>query len=676
MSAKRDLMKYDKKAREIAAKMTLDEKLSLMRGTLSFNDIKATAKGGYNATPWGPKDSKKYGIPGMKFCDGPRGIQCATSTCFPVTMARGATFDKELEERVGDVMGKEIRAAGGNYFGGVCINLPYNPGWGRSQECYGEDSKHMGAMAVQLVQGVQKHNVMACLKHYAFNSMENMRFKVSVEADKRTEREVYLRHFKECVDAGAASVMGAYNRYQGTYCCSNDYLINQVLRKEWGFQGFTISDFVWGVHEPGDIAAGLDIEMPIARSYKSSKVKKALKAGTIKPEQIDEAVVRIIRTTLAFTEAEDPQSYPAELGQCAEHTALAKEVAEKAITLLKNDGNLLPFSKESKSIIVVGKLAKDGNTGDHGSSWLRRANPDNLLDVLTKRFDEKVHYVDNSEVEANSALIAEADCVIAVLGLSHDDEGENLTEKTHIGGDRFQSLGIHPEDIQVIEKLGRLNKDKTAVVLIGGNMLLLDPWYDSVNSIVMAYYPGMRGGEAMANILFGDVNPGGKTPFVTPFTADDLPKIDWYAETQKYDYYHGYRKLDKEGKKPRVPYGFGLSYSSFELSAPVFAGSNGNEACFELTVTNTGSREGSEVPQLYVGFEGSIVDRPVKSLMDFERVYLSAGESKNITLHVKKSDLAFYDEENGRFVEEDIDYIAYIGNSSDNDTLTSIKFRF
>ena len=251
MNSKEFRLLQDADAQRIVAKMSLEEKIRLMSGHVSLLKLAfdVSIGPGLNAAPYEGSGNKRLGVPPIKFCDGTRGVVCGHSTCFPVSMGRGASFDTELEERVGNAIGKEVRAAGGNFYGGVCINLPYNPGWGRSQEVYGEDSFHIGTMGSALVRGVQKHNVIACIKHFAFNSMENMRFKVNIKASKRTEREVFFPHFKMCIDAGAASVMSAYNKYQGIYCGHNDYLLNQVLKNEWGFDGFVISDFIYGVKD-------------------------------------------------------------------------------------------------------------------------------------------------------------------------------------------------------------------------------------------------------------------------------------------------------------------------------------------------------------------------------------------------------------------------------------------
>ena len=232
------------------------------------------------------------------------------------------------------------------------------------------------------------------------------------------------------------------------------------------------------------------------------------------------------------------------------------------------------------------------------------------------------------------------------------------------------------ESVELIGKLSKYNKEKTAIVLIGGNMLMLDPWYDSVKGILMAYYPGMRGGEAIIETLFGDNNPSGKLPFVVVKKETDLPQVDWSAEEVHYEYYHGYKKVDKEKIQPRLPYGYGLSYTSFRLDDIRIAKADEEKVSFALNVTNTGSRKGGEVVQLYIGFPESKVDRPVRSFIDFGKVYLEAGESQEVLLEVNKSDLAYYDEKQGSFVEENVPYKAYIGTCNAPAYLTEIPFSF
>jgi beta-glucosidase len=680
MPQKEERLQYDGKAREFVAQMTLEEKIYLMSGNLSMwkMGLDLLNGHGYNYVPYPAGGCERLGVPDLRFCDGPRGVVSGTSTCFPVTMARGASFDRELEERVGEAIAKEIRGIGGNFFGGVCINLPYNPGWGRSQEAYGEDSMHMGKMGSALVRGVQKHNVIACIKHYAFNSMELVRFKVNVKADKRTEREVYLRHFKECVDAGAAAVMSAYNKYQGEHCGHNDYLLNQVLKGEWDFDGFVISDFIFGVKDTVKGAnGGLDVEMPNSNWFSVKKLKAEIKKGTVTEATIDKAVVRIIRTLLAFQDAKDPQEYSPSLNACEEHVNLAQEAAEKSITLLKNKEHTLPFEAgRIKTVALVGDLGAVQNTGDHGSSWVKRAGADTILDVLQKKFGrENVIFIKTKDAQDSIDSISKADAVIIVAGMRHSDEGEYVASGTRIGGDRKDTLGLHPDEINMITQTGGINKN-TAVVLIGGNMLMVDPWFELVPAVVMAFYPGVKGGLATTRVLFGDINPSGKIPFVIPHTKSDLPQVDWLADEQVYGYYHGYAKLDKEGIPPRLPFGFGLSYTTFELGNVKLKGIQDGTAVFNAEVKNTGTRVGGEVVQLYAGWNGSRVDRPVKQLQDFAKVYLDAGESRKVELKVRISDLAFFDESTNAFVEEDIEYTAYIGNNAAEENLIKINFRY
>jgi beta-glucosidase len=680
MPQKEERLQYDGKAREIISRMTLEEKIFLMSGSMSYLKMGMDMINGhgYNYTPYPAGGCERLGVPELRFCDGPRGVVSGKSTCFPVTMARGASFDRELEERVGEAIAKEIRGVGGNFFGGVCINLPYNPGWGRSQEVYGEDSMHLGKMGSALVRGVQKHNVIACIKHYAFNSMELVRFKVNVKANKRTEREIYLRHFKECVDAGAAAVMSAYNKYEGEHCGHNDYLLNRVLKGEWGFDGFVMSDFIWGVRDTVKGAnGGLDIEMCNSNWFSVKKLKAEIRKGTVKEATIDKAAVRIVRTLLAFQGAKDPQEYSPALNACEEHMNLAQEAAEKSITLIKNQNHTLPFdASRTKKVVLVGDLGAVQNTGDHGSSWVKRAGADTLLEALQKKFGAgNVIFIKTKYAGGATDVISKADAVIIIAGMRHQDEGEYMYAGTNIGGDRKNTLGLHQPEIDMITRVGGINKN-TAVVLIGGNMLMVDPWFELVPAVVMAFYPGVKGGLATTRVLFGEVNPSGKLPFVTPIKESDLPQVDWSADEQEYSYYHGYAKLDKEGIAPRLPYGYGLSFTTFEIGKIELKEVQTGTAVFTVDVKNTGTRSGGEVVQLYAGWNGSRVDRPVKQLQDFAKVYLDPGESRTVDLKARKSDLAYFDEASNSFVEENIEYTAYIGNSAAEEALVKINFRY
>ncbi len=672
-------LSYTERAKSIVEQMSLEEKVALMSGKVTLEEMMTDFQipgRHYNWYPYPAGGNERLSVPEVKFCDGPRGVVSGISTCFPVSMLRGATFDVELEEKVGNAIGKEIRAHGGNLFGGVCINLPYNPGWGRSQEVYGEESFHLGAMGAALVKGVQEQNVIACVKHYAFNSMEISRFKVDVDADKRTEREVYLPHFKDCIDAGAASVMSSYNLYKGTHCGHHNYLLNEVLKDEWGFDGFVMSDFVWGVKDTVEAAnGGQDLEMCWTKFYGENLVK-AVRDGHVAEEKVDEAALRIVRTVLAFTEA-DNEAYDKSIIGCKEHVSLAQEVAEKGITLIKNDNDTLPFNREKAlRIAVLGQLADKGNIGDYGSS---RVFPEYIVTPLegiaNLAPNSQVIYYNGDDIEHAKKVASSVDAVLFVVGYNHSDEGEFVSaeqmegDMAGVGGDRIHSLGLHEAEIKLINEVGPVNNNSVAV-LIGGNMIMIDEWKDSVSAILMAYYPGMEGGTAIARILFGDVNPSGKLPFVIPHKESDLPQVEWDSTSQWYEYYHGYAKLEKEGIEPSVPYGFGLSYTSFKVENASFGVSDGKVTA-KCSVANTGAVSGDEVIQLYIGFKNSKVDRPIKLLRGFSRVSLNPGEKKEVSISCCLDKLRWYNPEANGWELESMQYEAYIGTSSANADLLS-----
>lgn len=674
-------LSYTDKAKEIVSNLTLEEKVSLMSGVTS---LKQELQGiqedpdnkHYNYIPYAAGGIDRAKIPPMLFCDGPRGVVCGTrkTTCFPVSMLRGASFDTELEEKIGHAIGKEIRAFGGNLFGGVCINLPYNPGWGRSQETYGEESFHLGQMGSALVRGVQDEEVIACIKHYAFNQMENSRFKVSVDCDKRTEREVYLAHFKDCVEAGAASVMSSYNLYKGTHCGHHNYLLNEVLKKEWDFDGFVMSDFYWGVKDTVEAAnGGQNIEMAHTL-YFGDKLLQAVKDGLVPEEKINDSALRIVRTLLAFTSKYD-SDVDASVLACKEHISLALESAQKGITLLQNKDQVLPIDKKKvKKLLVLGALGESEPIGDHGSSWVRPPyviSPVQGINMVVPEIE--VIYDRGDDTEKAKKLAKEADAVIFILGYDYNDEGEFVSEDEaegytgSMGGDRKFSLGLHQNEIDLMKNVGPVNKNSTAV-LIGGNMIMITEWKDYVSSIIMAFYPGMEGGKALAEILFGDVNPSGKLPFVLPYKESDLPKVEWNTTYQYYNYYHGYTKLEKEGLKPLLPYGFGMSYTTFQLSEASFK-TEENKVLASCKIKNTGTVEGTEVVQMYVGFKHSSIDRPIKVLRGFTRVPLMPGEEKEIIISCPMEKLCYFNEETNQMELEHMEYEVYIGTSSSNDDL-------
>jgi len=687
------------RAKEILEQMTLKQKVYEMHGhglarfglsILFSKKVKPVHAGG----------NKKFDLPSTIFLDGPRGVSFYKgTTAFPTTMARGASWDVDLERRIGEAMAKEVRALGANYSGAVCMNLLRHPAWGRSQETYGEDPHHLGEMASALVAGIQSHNVQACVKHFAANSMENNRFGGSMNMDERTLRDVYLPHFKKVIERGAASVMSAYNKVNGEYCGHSKYLLTDILRKEWGFKGYITSDWQNGLYDTKKgVEAGMNIEMPAANCYRLSNIKKLLKNGDLTEQQIDTLVYPIIYTKLLFASKKDKQTYPKSIVGCEAHVALALEAAEKSAVLLKNESNILPLEKTSiKTIAVIGSLASVAQTGDHGSSRVFATSVSTPFEALQHYFEgstTKVLTASNIDLAKVKEISAQADVVLVVAGTTYLDEGEfigngqirdkknpnkkNFITKTGVlavGGDRAY-LHLHQTDIDVIKAAASINK-RVVVSLVAGSAVTVEEWHEEVSAIIQTFYNGQEGGHALARLLFGEVNPSGKLPFTVPVSENDLPPFDSYAAEVDYGYYHGYTLLDKELILPRYPFGYGLSYTKFQLSD--LQKELGDVLQLSLNVTNIGSREGAEVVQVYIGLEpqqggSNQLDVPQKLLRGFAKVNLLAGEQKHITITIPLTELAHYDPE----VEESVvlkgNYNFWVGNSSDDEQMLTGSF--
>ena len=399
--------------------MTLHERLGCLDGDTPFwPGLFDMTAGGYYTHPWPAAHVDRLGIPGIDFADGPRGCVVGDATAFPVSMARGATFDPDLEEQIGDAIGAELRASGATYTGAVCMNLLRHPAWGRAQETYGEDPCHVGEMAAAFTSGLQRH-VMACMKHFALNSMENARFSVDVTVDERALHEVYLPHFRRVADAGVASVMSAYNSVNGEWCGENETLLTSILRDEWGWDGFVVSDFIFGLRDPvKSVTAGLDIEMPF-RQQRELALRDALDSGALTEVDIDTAVARVVATLLRFAGVHE-QSPPFAVVGSPAHRALAREVAAASTVLLRNqtvDGApLLPLGPSVvRRVAVLGRLAARRNLGDGGSSDVRASRVVTALDGLGAAFVDVVH--DDADV----AIVDDADLVVVVVGYTKDD---------------------------------------------------------------------------------------------------------------------------------------------------------------------------------------------------------------------------------------------------------------
>jgi beta-glucosidase len=639
-------------------------------------------------------------VPGLNFADGPRGCVIAPATAFPVSMARGASFDPELEERIGDAIGAELRARGATYTGAVCLNLLRHPGWGRAQETYGEDPHHVGEMAAAFTTGLQRH-VMACMKHFALNSMENARFKVDVEIDDRGLHEVYLPHFRRVAEAGVASVMSAYNSVRGHWCGENQELLRDILREEWNWDGFVTSDFTFGLRDPvASVKAGLNIEMPF-RQQRAQVLAGAVATGELEEEIVDERVEETVATFLRFADRIATQP-DASVVECDAHRALAREAAVASMVLVRNEG-LLPLDAGSlRRVAVLGRLAAVVNLGDGGSSnaipstavppfeGIRAALPD----------AEVVH----SENDASAA--AGADATIVVVGLTKHDEGEFLDQEalgslTHLfppiddpvlgfaseeernaafaqmaerraaaskglaseefefvsGGDR-RSLGLRDDDVALIEA-ACAQSDRVVVCVIAGSAVTM-PWLDRTAATLITWYPGMEGGHALADVLVGREEPGGRLPFAVPSDESRLVHFDPDATRETYGLLHGQWKLDAEGHPAHLPFGFGLGYTRFELgSASVEAGA---PPVVRVRASNTGEREGETVVQVYASVPASAHQRPHRRLVGFRRIRAQAGGDATVSVPLDLRQLAVRTPDG--WLTEDVPVTLHIGQSA------------
>ena len=660
---------------QLLGELSLEEKIAMLSGHGFMQQI-AEDGGRYCARLYHVgAGNPRLGIPPLLFMDGPRGIDMGSSTCFPVSMARGASFDRDLERRIGDAIGRELRSHGGNLFGGVCINLLRHPAWGRAQETYGEDPYLLGELGAALTRGVQHHNVIATAKHYACNSLENARFTVDVQIDERALREVYLPHFKKCIDAGAGAVMSAYNRVNGRYCGHHPELLTRILKEEWGFDGYVYSDFILGCRGADAAAAGLDVEAPDTIHF-GQKLLDAVRAGEVPETRIDDAVRRVLRALLRTLATPDPEHYAPETIASAAHVALAREAAEKSIVLLRNEG-ALPFEPSLARLLVLGALADQPNLGDHGSS---RVFPPEVVTPLAglraalPSGCEITHHPGDDLAQV-SRMAAAADAVLVVAGYTHEDEGEYIPVEmnaggTASGGDRLE-LGLSEAQETLIRTAAAAN-GRTVVAVMAGSAVLMESWRHQVAGILMLWYPGMQGGAALANILLGRVNPSGRLPFTIPVRAEDLPFFDREAREIPYDLWHGYTRLEHAGTAPAYPFGFGLGYSEFAYSQPSVRFDAALESLrVDVQVRNTGARPGETVVQVYAGLERQDPQQPRKRLCGFDRVALEAGASARVSLTVALRELASFDVEARYWRVPGEAWRIWAGSSSDASDLKS-----
>ena len=648
---------------DLIGRLTEYELLWLLDGDLTIRRGMAEMADRYNKVPYEGGRIDRLGIPGIRFTDGPRGVTLGASTAFPVAVARAATWDPDLERTVADAIGAEARAQGANIWAGICINLAYSPGWGRAQESYGEDPVLLGAMGAAATGGANPW-VLSCVKHFALNSMEEARFRVDVRVPEDVLREVYLPHFRAAVEAGADCVMSAYNSVNGTWAGQNRHLLTEILRDEWGFDGFVMTDFIWGLRDPvGSVAAGQDLEMPF-RQQRAAALPGALKDGSLKREDVERAAHRQLAAQMRLALRARPTP-AAEVVASAAHRRLARDVACRGAVLLRNQvincTPTLPLAETSLSrVALVGPLADARNQGDVGSSMVSPPSSVTILDGMRERLGAKLIHIGGTDPAAAAAAARGADVAVIVVGLSSVDEGESLigvdTASTQLlggiarfrpvaailvrvaaavgklkkfGGDR-RDLRLHAEDVALIQAVAKVNT-RTVVVVIGGGTIVLDPWDTEVAAVLLAWYPGMEGGHAIADVLLGYAEPAGRLPMAIPHRQTDLPAVDWDAATVKYDRWWGQRKLDRDGVAAAYPLGFGLGYTTFSMADLDIGPLAGERFRVSVTVANTGVRAGHHVVQIYA-MQPADTGRPVHHLVGFRSVHLESGADARITV--------------------------------------------
>jgi beta-glucosidase len=693
----------DARARALLEQLSLAEKLNLLAGTTPFwsGMVDIAIRNASHRHPWPAAQLPRLGLKGLQFVDGPRGVVLeGGATTFPVPIARGASWDPDLEERIGAAIGVEARSFGANWVAGVCLNLLRHPGWGRAQESYGEDPVHVAALGAAMTRGLQRHTL-ACIKHFALNSIDSSRFVVDVLASPRVLHELYLPQFRDCVEAGAGSVMSAYNRVNGEWCGQHAGLLSGILKQRWGFQGLVVSDFIFGIRDGvAAVRAGQDLEMPF-RMILQGCLAEGLAAGVLPLERVEDAVLRQLRVQLAIPAGD----HPAELRRCAEHQALAREAARKAIVMLRNEQGVLPL-RQLGSLAVIGHLATTVNLGDRGSSDTRPppgAVVTPLQGLRAARPELPITHADGGNLKEAAALAAAADVALVVAGLDWRHEGEHihpgdiapileqipppdwlLAQATwprlkpiwerftsliawitgfasarpggdFAAGDRI-SLSL-PEQQQAMIRAVAAANPRTVVVLMGGGAILCSDWDQSVAGLLLLWYPGEQGGHALADVIFGRHAPSGRLPFSLPLREGQLPGFEPRARQVTYDLWHGYRLLQRQGEEAAYPFGFGLSYCRFEISDVRAVLRNGRQpgsssVALELTVANCGAMAAAEVVQVYLEPPGIETERAPRSLVAFARLHLAAGEGRRTRLSIPLRHLAWFDPDRDGFVLE------------------------
>lgn len=677
----------EERVEDALARMTLEEKVALCHAQSKFSSA---------GVP-------RLGIPEMWMSDGPHGIRAEklwdewddagwtsdSCTAFPALTCLAATWNPTLADTYGQAVGEEARYRNKAVLLGPGVNIYRTPLNGRNFEYMGEDPFLASAMVVPYIQGVQRNGVAACVKHFAVNDQETDRFNVEVKIDDRTLHEIHLPAFKAAVHDGEVwAVMGSYSIYKGQHCCHNQYLLRDLLKRDWGFDGVVISDW-GGTHDTREAALnGLDMEMGswtngLTLSWSNAYNEYFLAdpfLELLRSKEIDEEIVndkarRILR--LMFRTTMNPDR-PYGSFATKEHALIGRKIAQEGIVLLKNQDNLLPLDpKQPRKILVVGENAKKMMTLGGGSSELKVKYEISPLQGIENYFSpaSQVTYAEGySSVPTQNrhALLLEAvdaarkaDVVIFVGGL-------NKNENQDCEGADRRSLNLPYGQDELIGELARVNRNLVAVI-ISGNAVAM-PWVNEVPAIVEAWYGGTEAGNAIASVLAGEVNPSGKLPFTFPVRLEDNPAIalDAYPGDGKQVEYKegifvGYRWNDRERIKPLFCFGHGLSYTTFEYGKVTAEGRQmGPDGTITVSVPvkNTGSRAGAEIVQLYVSDLKSSLPRPVKELKGFRKITLQPGQEQTVSFTIDRKALSFYDDTKQDWVAEPGTFEALVGASA------------
>jgi beta-glucosidase len=698
---KNSAMPVEKRVADLLGRMTTEEKAAMLSGS-----------GWMESAP-----IDRLGIPAIKMADGPMGVRSwagssaitsaanppvkVLTTSFPSGVAMAATWDTELVEREGQAIAQEVKALGRDMILGPTVNINRVPLWGRNFEGYGEDPYLAARMGVAYIKGVQGEGVIPSVKHFAANNEEFERHRIDAKIDERTLHEIYLPAFKAAVqDADVWTVMSAYNKLNGVHLAENVPLLHDVLQKEFGFKGFVVSDWGSTYSTAATVNAGMDLEMPggppmqawLANPRMQSsgngagwltaeKVLAEVKAGHISQATLDENVGRILRVIFVSGVFDHPHPGGGEVDTPAQQ-AVARQGATEGIVLLKNAPSLLPLdAKKIRSIAVIGPNAAVARTGGGGSSLVLPKYAVAPLDGIRERVGSgiEVKYAlgvgmegedpvqDTPEARAKllqeaTDAAAHADVAVVVVGRYSKLESESFDVKT---------MDLPAGQDELLEAVEQANPH-TVVVLNTGDPVTMSKWIDKTPALVEMWYGGQEGGHALASILFGNANPSGKLPVSFPKKWEDSPAYGHYpGENLTVDYaegiYVGYRYFDTKKVEPQFPFGFGLSYTTFEYSRlAVVPGKiiGDRPIVVSLQVTNTGTRAGAEVVELYVHDGHSKIDRPVRELKGFRRVELNPGQTKTVLFVLGRSALSYWSPDKKDWVAEPGTFEVQVGASS------------